>query len=422
MGEHSGVYKFVVEALQSAPIKGIGVILTEKGESMAPAFPDNCVPGSADGNGAHPVLVHDGRLAVASWCLEELLLDARKAMKASINHVVGSQHTVGQNDSVSKGWDGVDFASKALLIVNADNYTAWNWRKKRCIAADDWKWPSELEWNAAILSKHPKSGESWAHRKYVCGRMLGASGEFSAEVCDRELDICLEAALVYPRNYYAWSHLRWISTHSTASWCATAVHRVKGFIQGHVGDGSAWHALWYILSRGAQADGEGTKPWVVYARLLESISESYPSHAAVWHSFKQIMCLPTPEEQSAQVQFEPCDPSKCESYQELKRCTRALLPSSAEREGTSEAVQQHDGCYCCPVHAVLQACRRALVEELQNHELAVRNRLLACELLCFGCMVGSDSSNEEWREGCTRALQIGGDSIPSIHRRSAIGH
>ncbi len=54
-------------------------------------------------------------------------------------------------------------STRALLFVNADNYTAWNARKKllllQHLTARD-----ELRLLDLIFSKHPKSAESWAHR------------------------------------------------------------------------------------------------------------------------------------------------------------------------------------------------------------------------------------------------------------------
>lgn len=54
-------------------------------------------------------------------------------------------------------------STRALLFVNADNYSAWNARKKLLLLGHT-KPESELRLMDLIFSKHPKSAESWAQR------------------------------------------------------------------------------------------------------------------------------------------------------------------------------------------------------------------------------------------------------------------
>jgi hypothetical protein len=85
----------------------------------------------------------------------------------------------------------VNDLSRVVLLINADNYTAWNVRKRLITEAH-----SSIEqeykyvWLAArprtmmlrgreshhdcgnrlvnlVMSKHPKSGETWAHRRWL---------------------------------------------------------------------------------------------------------------------------------------------------------------------------------------------------------------------------------------------------------------
>jgi protein prenyltransferase alpha subunit repeat containing protein 1 len=54
--------------------------------------------------------------------------------------------------------------SRAMLLVNGACLSAWHWRK-RVLAADDVD--SELQFVALVLTRHPKSGEAWAHRYLI---------------------------------------------------------------------------------------------------------------------------------------------------------------------------------------------------------------------------------------------------------------
>ena len=48
-----------------------------------------------------------------------------------------------------------------FMTINASNQTAWNTRKRLLSPLD---YERELRICAAILTRHPKSGEAWAHR------------------------------------------------------------------------------------------------------------------------------------------------------------------------------------------------------------------------------------------------------------------
>ena len=100
---------------------------------------------------------------------------------------------------------------------------------------------AELAFGALVLTKHPKSAETWAHRGWVLRQLLADLTDWTAppssssssrtlpssasvtaattaaaaaaaqtlehyEALARELDVCQAAAERYPRCYYAWVH------------------------------------------------------------------------------------------------------------------------------------------------------------------------------------------------------------------------
>jgi hypothetical protein len=54
-------------------------------------------------------------------------------------------------------------ATKCVLVLNADSYTAWNLRKK-FVAISPQNLRDELKFTSFILTKHPKSIETWVQR------------------------------------------------------------------------------------------------------------------------------------------------------------------------------------------------------------------------------------------------------------------
>ena len=174
--------------------------------------------------------------------------------------------------------DGVDFASRVVLIVGADSNSTWNRRKellesrlndpqmKRSRRAARHRsrrgaprmmavvnnndntgrrssvdpllaiLASELAFCALVLTKHPKSAETWSHRGWLLRMLLadlqqqqqarsrstprGNSNIRSTttrattmahcvahqQMLVRELVVCQRAAEQHPRCYYAWVH------------------------------------------------------------------------------------------------------------------------------------------------------------------------------------------------------------------------
>jgi protein prenyltransferase alpha subunit repeat containing protein 1 len=68
--------------------------------------------------------------------------------------------------------------TRTILLVSADNYTAWNIRKKIItLDLDNGTNPNtmlddEVTFMNLVNSKHPKSGESWEHRNWVLRTLL----------------------------------------------------------------------------------------------------------------------------------------------------------------------------------------------------------------------------------------------------------
>ena len=62
-------------------------------------------------------------------------------------------------------------ATRAIVLINADHYTAWN-RRKALVTAGRLCRLDELRLLDLVFSKHQKSQEAWAHRRWVVAPRL----------------------------------------------------------------------------------------------------------------------------------------------------------------------------------------------------------------------------------------------------------
>lgn len=126
-------------------------------------------------------------------------------------------------------------ATKCVLVLNADSYTAWNFRKM-FVAITPQNLRDELKFTAFILTKHPKSIETWVQRcvfktrkskcfdfhtkkcvefssrRWILERLVILEGHdaLSTDEFAEEKRVVYQALQRHRRNYYAWRHMTWI--------------------------------------------------------------------------------------------------------------------------------------------------------------------------------------------------------------------
>lgn len=132
-------------------------------------------------------------------------------------------------------------ASKILLMINADHYTAWNQRKQLLVNGDI-VFPEELRFVSVLLTKHPKSGELWAHRRWVLSQM----NTFDPS---EEIRISQKAAERYSKNYSAWTHRLWILKRLEHLLIPKEWSDALVFAQLNVSQFCAWHYIQQIWLR-----------------------------------------------------------------------------------------------------------------------------------------------------------------------------
>ncbi|XP_070541873.1 protein prenyltransferase alpha subunit repeat-containing protein 1-like [Ptychodera flava] len=214
--------------------------------------------------------------------------------------------------------------SRAVLLINPECYTVWNIRKE-LINSDHLDIKTDLRFSSLILTRQPKSPETFAHRKWLLLQLLKVEQDQTSQdgdansygVSDRhaashnrnlqsgsiELDeklisdefaVCTLTAERYPSNYGAWSHRIWTIQHLTR--CSqqlllAELTRTRTLVSMHVSDHSGFHYRQFLIkelakSSNSQDDLSSTKLEEVLEseiKLAAELIESYPGHEAIWY-------------------------------------------------------------------------------------------------------------------------------------------
>ncbi len=211
--------------------------------------------------------------------------------------------------------------TRAVLMFNADNATAWNIRK-RLIQQEQYNVKDDLTFSALILSKHPKSPETFAHRKWLLVKLKQQTvGSFTEQSCvkgtrqdqvvsqemqdivNRELEVCTSAARKYRNNYHAWTHRIWLlKTYcpSNPDILESELEFTSVWMSHNVSDFSGYHYRQVVLTayHGFMEEIiEKTKilqNCQVLLRELGSISKGikdFPGHETLWNHRRFIVQL-----------------------------------------------------------------------------------------------------------------------------------
>ncbi|XP_056603070.1 protein prenyltransferase alpha subunit repeat-containing protein 1 [Triplophysa dalaica] len=274
-----------------------------------------------------PIVLVANKLGVESWCVKFLLPYVHNKL------LLYRQR---------KQWldrEALVDITCTLLLLNPDFTTAWNVRKEllQCGVLNPEK---DLYLGKLALTKHPKSPETWIHRRWVLQWLQkecspsGSEAKEPAEPrgdadrrqCERlqralqeEMRVCGDAASRYPSNYNAWSHRIWVLQHM-AKGNLKILHdelsSTKLWVSMHVSDHSGFHYRQHLLKtlagelsqvgeRDQQSNIEGTAtvsddrhhsdviPQLFHEEmeLCTDLIESYLGHEALWCHRRHVFYL-----------------------------------------------------------------------------------------------------------------------------------
>eukprot|EP00762_Andalucia_godoyi_P007593 ANDGO_00796.mRNA.1 hypothetical protein len=187
------------------------------------------------------------------------------------------------------------------LMISADNYTAWNLRRRAVLLLDEHSestermLDSESHLNAVVLSKHPKSDETWTYRNWLFSGMFSTQQQ-AFERLASEWKLVVMLSEQYRRNYPAWSH--WIRVfrrvqkfHTPRDLLVLIEGPSKDVCSRRVADHSALHARSVLWSFLGNLDAEAVQELMEDEDLwLRDLICRYPGHESLW-MYRRFICF-----------------------------------------------------------------------------------------------------------------------------------
>ncbi|XP_033125135.1 protein prenyltransferase alpha subunit repeat-containing protein 1-like [Anneissia japonica] len=187
--------------------------------------------------------------------------------------------------------------SRAVILVNPETATAWNIRKE-LVVTNELCAKEDLLFSKLILTKHPKSPETWVHRRWLLKNLyLDTSPKHvESDVILDEFTVCTMAADKYPSNYSAWSHRLWVLNSLVNDRKDEVLQKEllnsKTWINRHISDHSGLHYRGILIQfHIRKRHPNWLEVLLQEASLVEELIDHYPCHEALWYYRRLIVYL-----------------------------------------------------------------------------------------------------------------------------------
>uniref|UniRef100_K3X844 Protein prenyltransferase alpha subunit repeat-containing protein 1 n=1 Tax=Globisporangium ultimum (strain ATCC 200006 / CBS 805.95 / DAOM BR144) TaxID=431595 RepID=K3X844_GLOUD len=192
-------------------------------------------------------------------------------------------------------------STRAILLINADFYTAWNTRKE--FVRRGWLDAlDELRFCDLVFTLHPKSIDTWAYRRWLAARVVVSFQQpqdddlSGLEAFDafyvQQIEVCERLAEQKARNYHAWSYRHWVVSqcaHDDETRLTRELERMRIWCESHITDHSGWNHRQHVVklmlhvSKAKHHSVNDVRRLVVAEyELLSKIMALYPTHEALW--------------------------------------------------------------------------------------------------------------------------------------------
>ncbi|WAR00787.1 PTR1B-like protein [Mya arenaria] len=334
-------------------------------------------------NNCSPVVLVDHKLGVELWSVRILFQFAYHALMDWRD----------KNTCSFTEPKEVCFLSRAVVLFNPECYTAWNIRKE-LVETGEVALGDDLKLSALVLTKHPKSSETFCHRRWLLGRYIdnhlqssqgsnmstgsGRDGFVCMDAIDLNLDlqqnnqaaqngeamespqdyhaqirtelhICTCAADRYPCNYYAWSHRLWVVQHAYN--CSIQIllgelQRTECWVNKHISDTCGYNYRQFLLtSLGTQRETLHVQMSISYLSLLEKehrftsdLISTFQGHEAMWCHRKYVFH----SLHSLYIQSSSCGSPDAAGAGIQQKKTRLELDPTALQYREINSVQTHE--------------------------------------------------------------------------------
>ncbi|CAI5730129.1 unnamed protein product [Peronospora destructor] len=186
--------------------------------------------------------------------------------------------------------------TRAILLISADFYTAWNTRKsfvtRGWLDAQD-----EVQFTNLVFTLHPKSIDTWAYRRWLAIRLCQSLSEDELRMfSEQQIEISSRLAELKPQNYHAWSFRHWIVSRLPLDLMLKELNTMECWCKTHVTDYSGWNHRQHILNELAKkyqdAGGvAGSLQNLVLAefKFLSEVMATYSTYEALWCHRRYVM-------------------------------------------------------------------------------------------------------------------------------------
>jgi protein prenyltransferase alpha subunit repeat containing protein 1 len=159
-----------------------------------------------------PIVYIDRQLGISSTVLKPLFKYAIEKLFL----VLQKENRLLKFDTDLHEAETINNLTRVILIIKGDMPLAYNSRK-RLIDSGFIRIHHELQLSSLLLGRQPKSPSNWHHRRYCLRTHLFSMGRtrLSLGEIETEREICKNMSEKYPKNYYAWMHRLWLTTHMT---------------------------------------------------------------------------------------------------------------------------------------------------------------------------------------------------------------
>ncbi|XP_064608015.1 protein prenyltransferase alpha subunit repeat-containing protein 1-like [Liolophura sinensis] len=288
-----------------------------------------------------PLVLVDHKLGLELWSVKILY-------EYSYSCLLSRRRTL--NFKKQLGIEELSSLSRAVILVNPECATVWNIRKE-LVQSGDLSIEEDLKLAGLVLTKHPKSPETYSHRKWLLNRLQKESNPIIAlepdrhtngaiqngdvsmdsiniivgshsvnhgshnvnhsnhlildtaadweEILSEELCVCEAAASRYPSNYNAWSHRIWVVQKFYKRGIQVLLREMSStmpWVSSHVSDHSGFHYRQFLLSQLCVEKARVQTELTVCVRdlvteemkFVTDLITFYPGHEALWYHRKFV--------------------------------------------------------------------------------------------------------------------------------------
>ncbi|XP_032224450.2 protein prenyltransferase alpha subunit repeat-containing protein 1 [Nematostella vectensis] len=223
------------------------------------------------------------KLGIRSWCIRPMYMYAYHRLLRKHRHCrVKNQST--ENLTATE----LDQLSRAVVLLSAECYSAWNIRKE-LVSSGLLSVDCDLHISTLVLTKHPRSAEAFAHRKWLINYFTKQKGKstFCQEWLREEIIVSQQAAERYPDNYVAWSHRGWVADRfiDSKKKLLCELQGMEQWVQMHISDHCGFHYRQALITKLKQLVSVCELAFLFLAELelVNSLLESLPGHESVWY-------------------------------------------------------------------------------------------------------------------------------------------